>query len=123
MSVYLHPALFEHIQAEAEKRDMGMPGFIREIILDACPEPIQLAAGRKVIPLSNPRTISKPQPDPPSSRPPSDAELILKYRERVREFDSHAYTRQYIATTPRIPYRVVSAILDHPAMPKKGDPK
>lgn len=64
------------------------------------------------------RRTDQTPPGPPLSE--KDEALVEANRERVRELESRGYLPLQIASTTRLPHRVVNQILTTKAPPKRG---
>lgn len=127
LSIYLSVPLLEHIEREARLEDQGIPGWIRDRIIDLCPPHIQAAARAAIQPRPKGRKgdkeNSKPAPPPPPPPKLSLEELVEKHREKILELDAKGYLPNSIGAVLRVPYRVVSEVLYRRVPPKKGMPK
>lgn len=124
LTIYISGPLLGHLEEEATKEDMKVPGWIRERLLDMAPPHIQILARAASVPRSNaPTTVSKPKPEPPPPPKPSFDQMVEANRQKVLDLDAKAYTPNAIGAVLRLPYRVVSEILYTKAKPKKGAPK
>lgn len=125
LSIYLSVPLLEHIEREAKLEDQGIPGWIRDRIIDLCPPHIQqqARAALQARPRGMRGTESKPPPPPPPPPKLSLEELVEKHREKILELDAKGYLPNSIGAVLRVPYRVVSEVLYRSVPPKKGSPK
>jgi len=126
LTIYLSVPLYDHLEEEARKEGLGMPGWIRERLIELCPPAIQVEARKVLRNIPKGKTgnkdNSKPEPPPPPPRLTLE-ELVEKHREQVLELDAKGYLPTSIGGVLRIPYRAVSEILYRKAAPKKGPPK
>jgi len=124
LTIYLAGPLLGHIEEQAELEGMGLPGWIRERLIDICPPYVQAATRRATRPQKD-RTMSsekKPKKEDPPAAPTFD-ELVEKNRQKVLDLDAKGYSSSAIGGVLRIPYRVVAECLYTKVKPKKGDPK
>lgn len=132
VSVYLSQPLFDHLESRAHQHNMGLPVWIREQLIELCPEDVQAAAtallknGRKPKPAAgetDPARPGRPPDPPPPSQAASFEELVERHRERVLELEARGFLENQIAGIAKVPFKVVQHILTSKAAPKKGGRK
>lgn len=137
VSVYLAQPIYLHIEREARREGIGIATWIRNTILNSCPEEIRISAGEfgrgrrppaqpaalaaNAAPQASRRPTEPPQPPSMTRQQRAEAKardakqaafdgLVERSRKDVLALAAKGYRDNAIAAIAHLPYRVVQHI-------------